>query len=77
MHLVKVYGTMRQVIIDPGEHGYYIAECPSLPGCLSQGLARDETLSDIRQASQLYFDVLVDKGQPIAEERFETILITV
>lgn len=28
---------MRQVIIYPGEDGYWIVECPSLPGCISQG----------------------------------------
>ena len=28
---------MRQVIIYPGEDGYFVAECPSLPGCVSQG----------------------------------------
>ena len=28
---------MRQVVITPGEDGYWVAECPSLPGCVSQG----------------------------------------
>ena len=27
---------MRQVLISPGEDGYWVAECPSLPGCISQ-----------------------------------------
>jgi predicted RNase H-like HicB family nuclease len=68
---------MRQVIIYPGEDGFFVAECPSLPGCISQGLTREETLINIREAIQLYIDVLVEKGQPVPEERFETILIAV
>ena len=28
---------MRQVILYPGEDGYWVVECPSLPGCISQG----------------------------------------
>ena len=31
---------MRQVILYPGETGYWVAECPSLPGCISQGKRR-------------------------------------
>jgi len=36
---------MRQVIIYPGEDGYFVAECPSLPGCISQGKTREEAVS--------------------------------
>lgn len=35
---------MRQVIIYPGEDGYWVAECPSLPGCVSQGRAKEEAI---------------------------------
>ena len=41
---------MRQVIIYPGEDQYYVAECPSLPGCISQGKTREEAISNIREA---------------------------
>ena len=33
---------MRQVTIYPGEDGYWVAECPSLPGCISQGRTKGE-----------------------------------
>jgi predicted RNase H-like HicB family nuclease len=41
---------MRQVLIYPGEDGYWVAECPSLPGCISQGKTRDEAISNIKEA---------------------------
>jgi predicted RNase H-like HicB family nuclease len=68
---------MRQVILYPGEDGYFVAECPSLPGCISQGKTREEALVNIREAIQLYIDVLKENGKPIPEERFESILIAV
>ena len=40
---------MRQVIIYPGEDGYWVAECPTLPGCISQGRTRKETIQNIRE----------------------------
>ena len=68
---------MRQVILYPGEDGYIVAECPSLPGCISQGKTREEALVNIREAIQLYIKVLEEKGQPVPEERFESILVAV
>ena len=41
---------MRQVILYPGEIGYWIAECPSLPGCVSQGKTKEEAIQNIREA---------------------------
>lgn len=68
---------MRQVIIYSGEDGYLVAECPSLPGCISQGKTREEAIENIREAIQLYIEVLELQNQPIPEEKFETILIAV
>jgi predicted RNase H-like HicB family nuclease len=56
---------MRQVIIYPGEDGYFVAECPSLPGCISQGKTRAEAIENIREAIQLYIEVLIEKGQSL------------
>lgn len=39
---------MRAVVLYPGEDGYWVAECPSLPGCISQGSSKPETLANIR-----------------------------
>jgi predicted RNase H-like HicB family nuclease len=41
---------MRQVILYPGETGYWVAECPSLPGCVSQGKTKEEAVQNIREA---------------------------
>jgi predicted RNase H-like HicB family nuclease len=68
---------MRQVILYPGEDGYWVAECPSLPGCISQGQTREEVLKNIREAIQGYIAALEDDGLTVPEERFEAILIAV
>jgi predicted RNase H-like HicB family nuclease len=38
------------VTLVPGEDGWIVAECPALPGCMSQGRTKDEALSNIREA---------------------------
>ena len=68
---------MRQVIIYPGEDEYWVAECPSLPGCISQGQTREEAVKNIREAIQGYIAALEDDGLAVPEERFEAILIAV
>jgi predicted RNase H-like HicB family nuclease len=68
---------MRQVIIYPGEDGYWVAECPSLPGCVSQGQTREEAVKNIREAIQGYIAALEDDGLIVPEEKFEAILIAV
>ncbi len=60
---------MRQVIIYPGEDDYWIAECPSLPGCISQGKTEAEVLDNITEAIQLYLEVLSEEGRPVPEDR--------
>ena len=68
---------MRQVILYPGEDGYFVAECPSLPGCISQGKTREEAIENIREAIQLYIEVLEEMGQPVPIDKFEAILVAV
>ncbi len=48
---------MRQVIIYPGEDGYWVAECPSLPACISQGKTKKEAIANIKEAIELYIEV--------------------
>jgi predicted RNase H-like HicB family nuclease len=38
------------IILTPGEDGYTVAECPVIPGCISQGRTREEALASIREA---------------------------
>ncbi len=59
---------MRQVLVYAGEDGYWVAEVPSLPGCISQGQTRDQAVENIREAIELYLDVLQEDGQPIPED---------
>lgn len=68
---------MRQVLIYPGEDGYWVVECPSLPGCISQGKTKAEALGNIREAIQGYIDALEEDRMPVLEERFEALLIAV
>lgn len=68
---------MRQVIVYPGEDGYWVAECPSLPPCISQGRTKEEAVANIREAIQLYLEVLKQEGRPIPEDHLETILVDV
>jgi len=56
---------MRQVLIYPGDDGYWIAECPSLPGCVSQGKTRGEALTNIKDAIEGYLESLRKHGEPV------------
>lgn len=68
---------MRQVIIYPGEDSCWVAECPSLPGCISQGATREEAIVNIREAIRLYIATLEEDMLPVPEERFETLVVAV
>jgi predicted RNase H-like HicB family nuclease len=68
---------VRQVIVYPGEDGYWIAECPSLPGCLSQGETKERAIVNIKEAIEGYLAALKEDGLPIPEERFETIVVAI
>ena len=68
---------MRQVVIYPGEDGYWVAECPSLPGCVSQGESRQDAIANIKEAIEACISVLEDGGLPVPEERFETVVVVV
>jgi predicted RNase H-like HicB family nuclease len=45
-----------KVIVEPGEDGYFVAHCPSLKSCWSQGKTREEALRNIREAIELYLE---------------------
>jgi predicted RNase H-like HicB family nuclease len=64
----------RQVLLYLGEDGYFVAEVPSLPGCVSQGKTRAEALVNIEEAISLYIEVLQDRGEPIPAE-VEVVLV--
>ena len=53
--------------IEPDEDGVFVAECPALPGCISQGKTRDEATMNIRDAIQGYLGSLKKHGEPTPE----------
>jgi predicted RNase H-like HicB family nuclease len=68
---------MRQVLIYPGEDGYWVAECPSLPGCISQGASREEAIENVREAIQAYTASLEEDGLPVPADHLEALLVAV
>ena len=68
---------MRQVIIYSGEDGYFVAECPSLPGCISQGKTREEAIRNIKEAIAGYIAALKEDNLPVPAERFDTMVVAV
>ena len=68
---------MRQVVISRGEDGYWVAECPSLPGCLSQGRTREDAIENIKEAIEGYVAALEEDGLPVPKEHFDTLLVAV
>lgn len=68
---------MRQVIIYPGEDGYWVAECPGLPGCISQGTTKEEAITNIREAIRGYVTALEEDGLPVPEEHLDALLVAV
>ncbi|MBN2506222.1 MAG: type II toxin-antitoxin system HicB family antitoxin [Verrucomicrobia bacterium] len=68
---------MRQVLIHAGEDSYWIAECPSLPGCVSQGTTREEAIRNIKEAIEGYILVLKEDGLPVPEDKLDALLLAV
>lgn len=68
---------MRQAIIYSGEDGYFIAECPSLPGCISQGLTVEEAVANIKEAIRGYIAALEEDGLPVPEDSFSAMVVAV
>ena len=54
-----------RVLIEQDEDGVFVAEVPSLPGCVSQGTSREEALENIREAIAGYVESLEVHGDPI------------
>ena len=54
--------------LDRDEGGIWISECPAIPGCVSQGLTRDEALANIREAIALGLEVRAERGLPLTIE---------
>ena len=56
-------GTLKLLVtVFQDEEDWYVAECPAIPGCMSQGRTLDEALENIHQAAELCLEVRKEKG---------------
>lgn len=63
-----------RVLVEQDEDGYFVAEVPSLPGCVTQGETRSEALKNAREAIEVYLESLEARGEPIPPAITEEIL---
>ncbi|MEO8169030.1 MAG: type II toxin-antitoxin system HicB family antitoxin [bacterium] len=54
-----------RVVIAQDEDGVFIAEVPSLPGCISQGKTREDAMQNIREAVEAYLESLRKHNEPV------------
>jgi len=59
------------VTIYQDEEGWYVVECPVIPGCMSQGSTEEEALQNIQEAIQLCLEVRQEKGLPLTIHSLE------
>ncbi len=63
-----------RIIIEPDEDGIFVAECPSLPGCVSQGATREAAIANIRDAIKGYIASLEKHNEPVPSPITEEII---
>jgi len=68
---------MRQIVISRGEDSQWVAECPSLPGCITQGGSREEAIENARDAVEQYIAALEEDQLPVPPETFDTLVVSV
>jgi antitoxin HicB len=69
------YGIMRyRVYLEPDEDGVFVATCPTLPGCVSQGRTRLEATDNIREAIEGYLKSLRKHGDPVPPSILEEVI---
>jgi predicted RNase H-like HicB family nuclease len=56
------------VTLDRDEDGVWVVECPAIPGCVSQGITKDEALENISEAIKLCLEVRAEQGLPLTIE---------
>lgn len=68
---------MRQIILYPGEDGYWVVECPSLPGCISQGKTKEEAITNIQDAIALYIEDMQENGEAVPADTLDRLMVVV
>jgi len=56
------------IVLDRDEDGIWIAECYSIPGCVSQGKTKEEAIENVREAIKLCLEVRAELGYPLTIE---------
>ncbi len=59
------------VTLNRDEDRMWVVECPSIPGCVSQGINEEEALENIKEAIQLCLEVRAEQGLPLTVETRE------
>ena len=59
------------VSLDRDEDGVWVALCPAVPGCVSQGATKDEALENVRDAIRACLEVRAERGMPLTVETRE------
>ena len=62
------------VTIYQDEEGWYVVECPVIPGCMSQGRSEEEALKNIQEAIKLCLDVRRERGLPLTIDSREVLV---
>jgi predicted RNase H-like HicB family nuclease len=68
---------VRYAIVYQDEEGNWIAEVPSLPGCISQGETREEPIANIREAAALYLEDLNEERKELYQEYINPELVAI
>ena len=63
-----------RALIEQDEEGVFVAEVPSLPGCISQGETRSQALANIREAIAGYLESLEAHNEPVPPSISEEIV---
>ena len=63
-----------RILIEEDEDGIFVAECPSLPGCVSQGNSRNEALINIQDAIKGYLLSLEKHNEPVPPSILEEVV---
>ena len=63
-----------RILVEQDEGGMFVAECPSLPGCVSHGGSRKEALGNVQDAIRGYLEILMKHSEPIPPSAEEEIV---
>ena len=58
-----------KIVLEKGEDGYYVATCPALPGCISQGKTEEDAKKNMKEAIELHIESLAEDGIPIIKNK--------